>query len=146
MVDIIDDTNIRQAELADMENNWKRALADYRNLEKRVAEERELIAAFSNAALVTRLLSVVDNLEILSNHVNDAGLVLILKEFKQILADEGLKEIDAMNAEFDATIMEAVDTEEGKEPNKVFEVVRKGYLLKNKLLRPARVKVGKESL
>ena len=80
MVDIIDDTNIRQAELADMENNWKRALADYRNLEKRVAEERELIAAFSNAALVTRLLSVVDNLEILSNHVNDAGLVLILKE------------------------------------------------------------------
>lgn len=127
-----------------LENNWKRAAADYKNLEKRVAEERADFVAFANAVLLQRILPVLDNLELLETHLNDTGLKLIIKDFKQVLTDVGVKEIETTNKQFDATTMEAVDTIEGDE-NKVITTEQKGYFLKDKLLRPARVKVGKNS-
>lgn len=128
--------------IAELENNWKRALADYKNLEKRVNEERYQFLAFANMSLILRMLPILDNLEMLEKHSSDMGLALTIKEFKQILKDEDVFEIDTTEKEFDSTNMEAVEMIEGK-ANQVLEVVRKGYTCKEKLLRPARVKVGK---
>lgn len=140
-----DEEKIRELEtkILELESNWKRALADYKNLEKRVTEEKEAVVAFSNLILISRLLSVLDNLENLENHLDDVGLKLTIKEFGQILKDEGLKDVAALGRDFDSGIMEAVETVEGEE-NKVVAVLRKGYMLKDKLIRPARVRVGKK--
>ena len=126
----------------ELENNWKRALADYKNLQKRSEEERFEVVKFANGTLVQRLLFVLDNLELMAQHTDDQGVNLITKELKQILTDEGLQEIEISEGVFDATTMEAVELIEG-DKNKVIEITQKGYFFKNKVLRPTKVKVGK---
>ena len=132
-----------EQKLSEMENNWKRALADYKNLEKRIVEERVDFVSYSTSLLISRLLNVLDNLENLEKHNGDMGFKLTLKEFRQILNEEGLLEIDTLGKDFDSNTMEAIETVEGEE-RKAVEVVLKGYMLKNKLLRPAKVKVGQK--
>ena len=132
-----------EQKLSEMENNWKRALADYKNLEKRIVEERVDFVSYSTSLLISRLLNVLDNLENLEKHNGDMGFKLTLKEFRQILNEEGLLEIDTLGKDFDSNTMEAIETVEGEE-RKAVEVVLKGYMLKNKLLRPAKVKEGQK--
>jgi molecular chaperone GrpE len=128
--------------MKELENNWKRALADYKNLEKRVAEEKQEGLVFSNLILISQLIPVLDNLEMLEKHIDDTGMKLVVKEFKQILQNEGLEEIETQGKEFDPNLMDAIEMIDG-EPNIVIEVLQKGYKLKDKLIRPAKVKVGK---
>jgi molecular chaperone GrpE len=129
------------AEIDELTNNWKRALADYKNLEKRVAEDRLEVVRFANRTLILKLLAVFDNLEVLQKHSEDEGIEMILKEFRQILNDEDLQEIEAEGKKFDEAEMEAVELVDGKE-GKVMEVTQKGYKLHKKVIRPAQVKVG----
>ncbi len=138
----VDEVGVLKRQLAEMENNWKRALADYKNLEKRVIEERGELILFGVSLFAAKLLSILDSLEMLETHVNDAGLNLTIKEFKQILKSEGILEIEVLGKTFDPNNMEAIEVVEG-EKDKVMGVLQKGYLFKEKLLRPARVKVGK---
>ncbi len=135
--------NELEAKIVEVENNWKRALADYKNLERRVNEEKDAVMDFANLVLISQLIPVVDNLELLQQHSNDTGIKMIVKEFKQILKNNGLEEINPINEVFNPDNMEAVETKEG-EPNKVLSVEQKGYILKNKLIRPARVIVGQK--
>jgi len=135
----------RQAKLLEMEGNWKRALADYQNLQKRTAEERLTIASFANAALLTRLLPVLDNLEKVVLYVNDSGLKLTVKEFTRVLSEEGIEEFAVLGDDFDPAAMEALETVPGEE-GKVVEVINKGYRFKGKILRPAGVKVGQKEV
>jgi len=128
--------------ILELENNWKRALADYKNLQKRFDEEKVSIVQFANLVLISRLVSVLDNLEMVCDHLDDVGLKLTYKEFSQILLDEGLTEISAEGKQFDSHSMEAIEIVDG-EKDKVIKVTQKGYMLKGKILRPARVKVGK---
>jgi molecular chaperone GrpE len=132
-----------QNKVAELDNSWKRALADYRNLQKRTEEEKESLVSFISGMLLKRVLPVLDNLEMLEKHVDDQGLKLITKDFRQVLTEEGVTEIEAAGKDYDAETMEAIEMVPG-EKNKIVEVLNKGYMLKNKLLRPARVKVGSE--
>ncbi|MFZ5424499.1 MAG: nucleotide exchange factor GrpE [Patescibacteria group bacterium] len=129
------------AKIEELENNWKRALADYINLQNRVADLKEDYISFAYSSILQRFLPILDNLEMVEKHVDDMGIKLVVKEFKQILSDEGVVEIKSENQDFDIETMEATETVEG-EKGKVVEVVKKGYLYKEKLLRPAYVKVG----
>jgi molecular chaperone GrpE len=137
-------TKIKELEdrISELENNWKRALADYKNLERRTAEEREAFINYSNETLVRSLLPVIDNMETLTKHIADQGLKMILQDFDHVLENEGVEEIETIQKDFSQDTMEAIEIVEG-EKNKVIEVISKGYYLKGKLLRPARVKVGK---
>jgi molecular chaperone GrpE len=130
-----------EEKIAELENSWKRALADYQNLEKRVIEERKEYIGFANRILISKLINVLDSLEILNKHTDDEGIKLIVKEFKQILSDEGLEEIKTEGEDFNMLVMEAAEMVEG-ESGKVIEVISKGYKLKDKVIRPAKVKVG----
>lgn len=138
----IDEAGLLKQQLVEMENNWKRALADYKNLEKRVVEERSAIIQFAGSIFASKLLPILDSLEMLEMHLKDVGLNLTLKEFKQILKSEGLEEIEVFGKAFDPSNMEAIEVADG-EKDKVLEILQKGYLFREKLLRPARVKVGK---
>jgi len=139
------DSNNDKERIAELENNWKRALADYKNLERRTAEEKEEFAQFANMVLIQRLLPIVDNLQLLEKHVEDTGLKMIVKEFKQVLEDNGVVSMEAYKKDFDADKMDCIETVEceEKDQGKVVEVITEGYLFKNKVLRPAKVRVGK---
>lgn len=145
-----------QQRLLDVENQLKRALADYQNLEKRVAEGRSELTNFVGGELIKRLLPVLDHLDQALTGVSEQeresgwfkGVELAVKEFKQVLQQEGLEEIvidpgSSPGTRFNPSLHEAVDTRVG-EDNKILEVTRKGYTLNGKVIRPAQVVVGKE--
>lgn len=128
---------------AELENQLRRTLADYQNLERRIEEERKLLSKLSAALLIEKLLPVLDNLENANVHLKDQGLDLVIKQFKDILNQEGVQEIEAQGQEFDPKYHEAIDAEEGNEENRVVRVVTKGYKIEDKVIRPSRVVVSK---
>lgn len=141
----IDQVKKLEEKVTELENNWKRALADYKNLERRTAEEKQEFAEFSNMMLIQRLLPVVDNLQMLEKHITDTGLMMIIKEFKQVLEDNGAVSLESHKKDFDAGTMDCVETVKCDvgDDGKVIEVISEGYKFRNKILRPAKVRVGK---
>lgn len=137
------ETETLKKEIADLTENWKRALADYQNLQKRYDRERADFVQFANASLILRLIEVLNHLERAAENLKDKGLDIVVIEFKKVLTEEGLEEIKSEGEKFDPNFMEAVETVEGKDEGKVAEVVNKGYLLNGKVLLPAKVKVFK---
>jgi|GEM_PF-365791 len=127
---------------------WKekyiRALADYQNLEKRTGEEHQQVRMFAGLIIVEKLLPVVDLLEKAEEHLKDQGLELALKELYSFFRTIGVEKIDVFGKSFDPYTMDCIEIGDGGEENKVFSVVSDGYRMHNKLIRPAKVKVGKK--
>src|SRR3990170_1700303 len=73
----------KKQQVTDLEDQLKRALADYRNLERRVDEERKLLSQLSSIILIEKLLPILDNLESAQKHLNDQGLEMVIKQFKE---------------------------------------------------------------
>ncbi len=129
--------------------NWQRAQADFINYKRRTEQEKGDIVRLANAGLILNLLSVVDDMERALDHVSDKlagskwvdGIVLIYRKFMAILEANGVSEMKALGAQFDPSLHEAVVHVEG-ESDKVIAVVQKGYMLNDRVLRPAMVKVG----
>ena len=132
---------------------WQRERADFLNYKK---NQEEIIARRQEIFLedvLLKFLEVADNFELaLKSFKSDTqseakkGFELIYQQLKNIFSDFGLEEIKIERGEeFNPEIAEAVMTEETEDQKKgvVLEVVRKGYLLKGRVLRPARVKVSK---
>jgi len=132
-----------QEKVLEMEGKWKRALADYQNLERRTHEQRAELVNFANYKMALDLLGVLDCLEDAAKHIKDEGLDLSFKKFKETLSKNGVAEIDAEGNQFNPETMEAVDVQKGVE-NKVIKVNKKGYILNNRILRPAQVTVGRK--
>ena len=124
------------------EEQLKRALADYQNLKKRVEGERLEFVKYVLEQFLVKLLPVVDALEAAQAHLKNQGLDLALKQLKAVLAEEEVTEINLLNQLFDPKMAECVETVPGKK-DRVVSVSQKGYLLNEKVLRPARVTVGK---
>ena len=131
-----------KARVGELENNWKRALADYKNLEARTEKQRFEAVIFANRNLVRSLLKTLDDLDLAyGHHQNEVWLKSIRDELKQVIIDEGVVEIDVAGKTFDPLLMECVGQAEG-EVNKVVKIVQKGYKMHDTILRPARVEVG----
>lgn len=128
-----------------LEGQLKRALADYQNLERRVEEERRLLSTLSAALLIEKFLPPLDNLESAQQHLKDQGLEIVIKQFKDILQSEGVEEIKAEGEQFDPNLHEAIETKEGENDNMIATIVRKGYKLNDKILRPAQVVVERKT-
>lgn len=133
-------------EKEELKSKYLRALADYQNLERRAREEKAGIVKYALREFLEKLLAILDDLEKAADHLNDQGILLTLWKLKDLLISEGVKEINPeKGAAFDPGFMEAVEVveEPDMEPNKVVKVLSKGYLLYDKLLRPAKVVVKK---
>jgi molecular chaperone GrpE len=128
----------------EFKNKYLRAIADYQNLEKRVSDERIELMKMANRNLLIKILPFLDNLEKAEVFVKDEGLKISVNHFMQILKDAGLAEMNLLNKDFDPVTTEAVELVEGKEDNKIVEVLRKGYMFGDKILRVAQVKVSKK--
>jgi len=135
-----------EKKLEEITNNWKRALADYQNLEKRLAQERETLHVLLSAGLILKFLPILDNLEKASLHIKDEGLSMVIKQFKNTLASEGVSEIEIKDGKFDPNFCEAVGIVQGEDEGKIAQVVEKGYQLKGKVIRTAKVKVFKKEV
>ncbi|MEA1959353.1 MAG: nucleotide exchange factor GrpE [Chloroflexota bacterium] len=129
--------------------NWQRSQADFINYKKRTEQERGEVVKFANAALVLNLLTVLDDLARALENVSGKlsgltwvdGIELIYRKLKAILEGSGLCEIKAVGEPFDPNFHEAVCYACGDE-DKCVEEVQKGYMLHDRVLRPAMVKVG----
>ena len=139
-----------QQEIEEMKALAQRTQADFMNYKKRVEKEKSELTVFANEKIVTEMLTIVDNFEraLQSEKENSEtafykGVELILKQFMDTLYKFGLEEIDALNQDFDPNFHHAVIQEEADEPDKVIDVLQKGYKLKDKVIRPSMVKVSK---
>jgi molecular chaperone GrpE len=124
------------------EAKYKRALADYQNLEKRTREERGEWIKSANRDLLLRVLPVLDTLMAGSQYDDNQAIKVTLQQFLDILKAEGVVRIETIGKKFDPHIMECV--EKIGEGDEVIAEVRAGYMLYDKLLRAAQVKVGKK--
>lgn len=129
-----------------------RLTADFENFKRRVEREREANERHATARLVNRLLPVLDNFERALGLRNGAdrdpefrsGVALIFRQMLEELRREGLVAVDSVGESFDPEVHEAVATElnSGFPPSTVIEELQRGYLLHERLLRPALVKVS----
>lgn len=126
-----------------------RLQADFENFRARTERQRAETVAFANEGLITKLLGVLDNLEraMASGSPEDPviqGIKLVYDEFLRILEAEGLEEIPE-DGEFDPNLHHAVMMEESEDvpSDHITETLQKGYRLKDRVIRPAMVKVAK---
>lgn len=124
---------------------WQRATADYQNLQKQVAEERKCLLQFATEQLLYELLPVLDAAkQALATAPDDAwaiGVRHVFNGLQSTLKAQGLEEMKVMGESFDPVRHESVGAQkqEGTEPGIILEEQRSGYLLKDKVLRPAQV-------
>jgi molecular chaperone GrpE len=128
-------------EFKDLENQLKRALADYQNLEKRIAQEKGEWIRSANKNLILNLLPGLDSLLLAEKHTKDEGVRLAIKHFLEVLEIDGVKKIETVGLDFNPNLMEAVATLEGEE-GKVIEETRSGFTISGQVLRAAQVIVG----
>jgi molecular chaperone GrpE len=146
-----DEAEELRAELARMEDRWRRALADFDNLRKRVARESAQQRDDERAAVAARWLPVLDNLELALQHAAAdpasivSGVQAVHEQALRVLADLGFPRRSDVNEPFDPGRHEAVATvpDAGAEPGTVLQVVRPGYGTDERPLRPAAVIVAK---
>ncbi len=139
-----EEINLLKQQVEENKNKYLRALADYQNLEKRVEEEKFGLIKTANKDLILKLLSFLDILGKAEVFNKDLGLVLAKNKLYQTLKEVGVEEIEVINKQFDPILAEAVDVVTDIEDNKVVEVLRKGYMFEDKIIRVAQVKVSKK--
>jgi molecular chaperone GrpE len=143
----------KEKELKEHHDRLLRLAADFENYKKRAARDKEDWTKFANEDLIRAILPFIDNLERAVNHaekVVDTGVLiegvrLTLQQILQTLNKFGLSSFQSVGKPFDPTVHEAmlvVETNQ-HEPNQVVEEFQKGYLLNDRLLRPATVSVSK---
>lgn len=133
-----------EKQITDYKDKLARSLADYANLEKRIADQRQLIATLTVATIVNQLLTVLDDFYLAATHLKDPGLQMTIDKFVAVLRSQGVEEIDALNKNFDTASMDCISVKDGKQ-NIVLEVNKKGYTLNGTVIRPAQVIVGKQA-
>jgi molecular chaperone GrpE len=141
------------------DENWERLLrvtADLDNYKKRAAREKQDAIKFANESLLQKLVPVLDNFDMALAAAQTGqgeaaqslltGIQMIYTQFKSALAEGGLEEVDATGQTFDPKLHEAISQREtGEVPEgQVVQQLRKGYKLRERLLRPASVIVAKQ--
>ena len=155
--EIVEDINeesevdLLKKQIESLKNDYARAYADTENIKKRLNAEAELTRKYRIQSFAKEILPVIDNLErALQTEVNEAdegfkkGVEMTYNQLVAALKNEGVEVIDCLNKPFDANFHQAImqEKKEGVESGIVIEVLQKGYVLKDRILRPAMVKVS----
>jgi len=154
---LTDDSQDQFAQLNAELNKYKdialRSVADLDNYRKRMAREKDDAIRYANASFLERLIPILDNFELglqaarvggSQSAVQD-GMVMVFKQLQEFLASCGVETIDATGQHFDPNVHEAIAQEQSAEIGEGFVIrqLRKGYRLKDRLIRPANVVVSK---
>jgi len=148
-----DELAAAQASASENRDLYLRALADLENYRKRAQRDREDAVRFANDSLLREFIPVIDNLERALEHAGDAaeqkvlreGVEMTLVQFRKVLESAGVTEVAAAGSAFDPNFHQAMgQVETAEQPaNTVVQVLQKGYLLRERLLRPALVMIAK---
>ncbi len=163
---IVEPTNLSPEQLEELkcraakaDENWERLLrttADFDNFKKRAARERQEAIKFANESLIQKIVPVLDNFEMALAAAQSSstdgskslseGVAMIHSQLRQALGESGLEEISATGQLFDPNLHEAVSQKESSEvaEGQVLQQLRKGYKLRDRLIRPATVIVAKQ--
>ena len=141
-----------QAKAAENMEGWQRAQAEFANYKKRQTRDQEQAFQDMRGRIIKRYLEVLDDLErALESRPAEgegadwaSGVELVYRKFLTFLESEGVTQMQALGEEFDPNLHEAIAQEESEEYDSgtVIEVVQAGYLLEERVLRPAIVKVA----
>jgi molecular chaperone GrpE len=146
-----------QSRAAKADDNWERLLrttADFENFKKRAARERQDAIRYANEGLLQKLITVLDSFDMAlaatqsgpaDGQSLQAGIAMTQQQLRNVLAEAGLEEVDASGKPFDPNLHEAVSQQEtdAVPEGHVIQQLRKGYKLRERLLRPASVVVAK---
>ena len=137
------------AKLAETVDGWQRSQAEFQNYKKRVERDSVMMKVDMKGDIVKKILPVLDDLErAMQNRPEDEpwvdGIELVIRKFQTTLEGEGVKKIEAEGAEFDPNFHEAISNEpsEEVESGHVIAVVQNGYMLGERIIRPALVRVA----
>ncbi len=132
--------------------NWQRSAADFSNYKRRTDEERATVGQFSNAILIGKLLSVLDDFDralesVPAEEVTNPwveGMELVERKLRGVLETEGVRAIDAIGQPFDPNFHEAVVHEDTADhpDNQVIGEMQRGYTLHDRVIRPSLVRVA----
>lgn len=134
-------------ELAEMTELAKRTMADLQNYKRRQSDERIQIITMANIDLIRSLIPILDNLERAKLHAPEAakewfsGIEMCITQLKKVLEDSGLKQIESIGKTFNPDLHEALMQGPG-EKNIIIEELEKGYVLGDRVIKHAKVKVG----
>jgi molecular chaperone GrpE len=142
-----------EEKLAELQDRYLRLSAEYDNFRKRTLKEKIELQKSANAVLLEALLPVADDFDRAMQSVDEAkdieavkeGMQLISGKFSGFLNQQGVKEIEAINKEFDTDLHEAITkipAPSKKMKGKVVDVIQKGYFLNDKVLRFSKVVIG----
>lgn len=138
-----------ESKVSEYKDGWARSQAEFQNYKKRIERDNELTYASMKGDIVKKVLPVLDDLErALQNRSADdawaSGIELIARKLQNILESEGVKRIDAKGAAFDPNFHEAITHElsEEVESGHVIDVIQNGYMLGERVIRPALVRVA----
>jgi molecular chaperone GrpE len=149
----VDEKERLTAELQEMNDKYLRLYAEFENYKKRVNKDKEELVKYGNEKLIYELLPVIDYLEMALKHSkNEAsegivqGVEITLKELMRTLEKFGLTSIEAIGKPFDPTVHHAMSVVEREdvEENMVAEEFRKGYMVRDKVIRAPLVGVSKK--
>lgn len=145
----------KEAEAAEHLDHLRHLQAEFENYKKRMVKEQTRFLETANKDAISHLLPILDDFErslaaaekTKDYHKISEGVRMIYTHLKKALAKEGLEEINPVGEQFDPLWHEAVmqETSDEHEDDTVVEVLQKGYLFKGRVLRPAKVKVSKNS-
>ena len=147
-----DEDETLQADLDRFRDLALRSQADFENYKKRAAREKEEAIKYANSALLEKLIAIVDNFELGLDAARGegedspifSGMSMVLKQLMDFLTDQGLQPIDATGQKFDPNLHEAIAHEpsEAVSEGVVIRQTRRGYRMKDRLLRPSSVVVS----
>jgi molecular chaperone GrpE len=141
-----------KAEKEEMYNKFLRAQADLQNFRTRVNKEKEQMLKYASQRAIEALLPVVDNFEraiMASKEATDRdalaeGIEMVFRQLQQVLEQEGVTTVPGVGSPFDPNMHQAVMQEESSEHESgiIIEEFQKGYMLKDRVIRPSMVKVS----
>lgn len=143
-----EEESVSKAEYAELYDKYLRLVAEFDNFKKRTQKEKDEIYSIAKTDVVMNLLPVIDNFDRAEKFAADEsvaeGIALIKKQFVEFLKKIGVEEIEAENKEFDPNFHNAVLHEDREDvpENTIVEVLQKGYMLGERVIRYAMVKVA----
>ncbi len=134
--------------------NWQRSLADFENYKKQQAENQKEFTKFAAENIIHQILPVLDNFHASTDHIPEdqkdspwvAGIMHIQKQLEDVLKENGVEEIKAKAGDkFDHNVHEAIQTDtketniNTKKTNKIIKIIKKGYKIGDRIIRPVSV-------
>jgi molecular chaperone GrpE len=150
---VVSDVKPSEEKLAEMQDKYIRLSAEFDNYRKRTLREKMELSKYAAEDLLQKIIPIMDDFERALTHMDTAtdcaamkdGIDLIYNKFSEFLKQNGIKEIESINVSFNVDLHDAVakvPVQDDEKKGRVVDVVQKGYYIRDKVLRHAKVVVG----